>query len=99
MEYSYRTASNIFDVDIQEELESFDTVMIVHPHHDLGMVYDEEYQNVDYILELKDLSEIEDIKEAINNLGWPSVYFEWEEEISEKESTIHMIRYPKKEIF
>lgn len=96
MKYEYRTACCIEDVDIQEELESFDTVMIVHPHHILGMVYDEEYQNVDYILEVTDLSEMEDIKKAIDNLGWPSVYFEWWEQTSENEGIVHMVKYPEK---
>lgn len=96
MEYNYRTANCLEDVDIQEELESFDSVMMAHPHRTLGMMYDKEYQNVDYILDMKDFSEIEDIKESINNLGWPSVYFEWWEETNKKEGTIHMVRYPEK---
>ena len=97
MGYSYNTASCIEDVDIQEELESFDTVMMVHPHHNLWG-YDEEYRDVDYILELTDLSEIEVIKEAINHLGWPSVYFEWVDYSSDTlgEVPFTMIRYPEK---
>lgn len=93
MEYNYRTASCIEDVDVQEELESFDTVYTVYPHHSLSMAYDEEYQEADYILLISDKSEIEEIKEAIDNLGWPSVYFEWHEEINEEEGIIHMIKY------
>ena len=99
MEYYYRTASCIEDVDVQEELESFETVMYVYDHHSLSMGYDEEYQDVDYIISVTALSEVEDIKEAIDNLGWPSVYFEWVDEEDEsdlEEYPVTMLRYPEK---
>lgn len=97
MEYNYRTASCLEDIDIQEELESFDSVMVVHPHHNLWG-YEDQYKDVDYILEMMDLSEINDIKEAIRNLGFPSVYFEYVDYTDEtlEEVPFTMIRYPEK---
>lgn len=63
----YNTADTLEDLDITEELLSFDTVCGVEEHH---QIFDEEYKDADYRINVRDFSEIEKIKQVLLPLGY-----------------------------
>lgn len=63
----YNTADNLEDLDMVEELCSFDTVCGVEEHH---QIFDDEYKDADYRIIVRDFSEVEKIKALLLPLGY-----------------------------
>lgn len=65
----YKTADNLEDLDILEELNSFDSV-----GHAIGRDsfwgIDEEYHDVDFFLFMNDNSEEDEIRKLLNSCAW-----------------------------
>ncbi len=63
----YNTADTLEDLDITEGLLSFDTVCGVEEHH---QIFDKEYQDADYRINVRDFSEVEKIKKLLLPFGY-----------------------------
>jgi|GEM_PF-5604058 len=63
----YNTADNMEDLDMVEELSSFDTILGVAEHH---QIFDEEYQDADFYINVNDFSELEKIKKLLLPFGY-----------------------------
>lgn len=62
----YNTADNLEDLDITEELLSFEGVYSASEHH---QIWEEEYQNADYYILAADMPTVEKIKKLLLPLG------------------------------
>lgn len=63
----YNTADNIEDLDIKEELLSFDTVCGIEEHH---QILDENFKDADFLIFVLDFSEVDKIKALILQFGY-----------------------------
>lgn len=74
----YNTADNFDDLDIVEELLSFDTVCGVEEHH---QILEEEYQDADFLIYVRDFSESEKIKTLLMSHGYDAYLYDDESTI------------------
>lgn len=63
----YNTADNLEDLDIIEELLSFDTVCGIEEHH---QIFEERFKDADYRIDVRDFSEVDKIKALLLPLGY-----------------------------
>ena len=77
----YNTASNLEDLDMKDELNSYNSVGHAMEHSQL---YDlqEEYRNVDFYILMVDNSEEDKIKDLLRSCGY-TAWLEYENEMIE----------------
>ena len=63
----YNTADNMEDLNVVEELSSYDTVCYVSENHE---IHEEEYKDADFKILVTDFSEIEKLKELLLPFGY-----------------------------
>jgi hypothetical protein len=73
----YNTAETMEDLDIREELLSFETVLGLEEHHQM---YDEEYRDADFRIFVRDLSELDKIKNLLLPFGYKA-YIDDDEQV------------------
>jgi Zn-finger domain-containing protein len=65
----YRTADNLEDLDIEMELNSFDSVGHAVGRSSFSGI-DEKYHDVDFYIMMIDDTEEDEIKKLLNSCGW-----------------------------
>ena len=75
----YNTASNLEDLDVQEELNSYKSVDNAMSRPELWHLQPK-FKNVDYYIQMIDDSEEEQIKELLNECGFKA-WLEYEDKI------------------
>ena len=70
----YRTANTLEDLDILDELHSYDSVGHAIENHN---IFQEEYQDADLLVMMMDYSEKEEIINMLKSTGY-SAYLEFE---------------------
>lgn len=65
----YKTANNLEDLDIEQELNAYNSVMHAVGRSSFWGV-DKKYHDADFYITMKDRSEEEEIKELLNSCGW-----------------------------
>lgn len=63
----YKTADTLEDLNIVEELCSYDTVCGVEEHN---QIFDEEYKDADFRIFVRDFTELEQIKRILCTCGY-----------------------------
>lgn len=85
----YRTANNLEDLYILDELHSYDSVGVAVENHN---IWEEDYKDADLFIQMMNDSEKEEIIDMLKSTGY-SAYLEFEsEENEEGYSEISVIR-------
>ena len=63
---NFRTANCLEDLNLEDELHSFDSVMLAIPRHNIMIP---EHQDFDFYIDAYDDSEVEEIKLTLKNAG------------------------------
>lgn len=71
---NYRTANNLEDLDVLDELYSYDSVGHAVENHN---IWEEEYKDADLLIIMIDDNEIEEIIDMIKSTGY-TAYLEFE---------------------
>lgn len=79
MKDNYRTASNLEDLDIIDEIHSYDSVGHAVENHN---IWEEEYKDADIFILMMDYSEKDEIINMLKSTGY-SAYLEFESEEDE----------------
>lgn len=74
----FRTADELEDLDVKYELLSYDTVLDVNENH---QIFEDKYRDADFYVVLSNDSELDEIKEMLDNTGFWAAYFEIDDEV------------------
>lgn len=75
MEYNFRTSNNLEDLDILDEIHSYDSVGHAVENHN---IWEEEYKDADLYVMMIDNNETEELVSMIKSTGY-SAYLEFED--------------------
>lgn len=69
----FNTAENLEDLNMVDEILSYETVIGIEEQY---QICDDDYKDADFYITLRDDSELQEIKDMLNNSGGWSAYIE-----------------------
>ena len=73
----YNTAENMEDLDMVDELLSYDSVLGVEEHH---QILDDDHKDADFVICVRDFSEFEAIESLLTQSGYTAYVTDYESE-------------------